>query len=382
MTKIAGLVVILLSVCAWIPSSATEKPFRPQQLTAKPAIDPGPNIFTSVSPSSGAGAIHVFSATDLSYKGSMSSGAMGQVLLSRDGKTAYAASLFMTRVVYGEKAMVLQIYDVATLSLIKEIPLPPKLAQVLPQDSMLVQSADGRYVYVQNATPATSVTVVDVVAGKVTGEIPSPGCFGIYPSLEGDRFSAICGDGTFASYTLRPDGTSADRTRSQKIFDADKDPIFMPAARVGLDLVFISYHGNIYRVTDSGPVDKLTDTYSVTAGVTGGWAPGGTQLIAYNKANDILFIAMHPNARDGSHKQPAKEVWAYSLTSKKILYRSPVDGINALTVSDAPVPVLYASKALALMRFEVDPDAKFALKKSYQVHNPGGIYNDEIVLRP
>jgi methylamine dehydrogenase heavy chain len=377
----ARLAVLLVSVCAWIPSSATEKPFQPQQLTAKPAIDPGPNVFTNVFAANGAGAIHVFGAADLSYKGSMSSGAMGQMLLSRDGKTAYEASVFMKRVVYGEREMILQIYDVATLSLIKEIPLPPKLAMVLNLESMLVQSADGRYVYVQNATPATSVTVVDVIAGKVTGEIPAPGCFGIYPSLEGDRFSAICGDGTFASYTLKADGASADRTQSKKIFDADKDPIFMPAARVGADLVFISYHGNIYRVTDSGSVVKLSDTYSVTAGVTGGWAPGGTQLIAYNKANNVLFIAMHPNARDGSHKQPAKEVWAYNLTTKKILYRSPVDGITALAASDTPVPVLYASKPKLLMRFDVDPDAKFALKKSHQVHNPGP-YNDQIVLRP
>jgi methylamine dehydrogenase heavy chain len=90
---------------------------------------------------------------------------------------------------------------------------------------------------------------------------------------------------------------------------------------------------------------------------------------------------MHPNARDGSHKQPAKEVWAYNLTTKKILYRSPVDGITALAASDTPVPVLYASKPKLLMRFDVDPDAKFALKKSHQVHNPGP-YNDQIVLRP
>jgi methylamine dehydrogenase heavy chain len=381
MARIVGWVVLLWAVCACEPSAATETPFQPQRLTAKPAIDPGANVFTAVSATDGAGAIHVFSAADLSYRGSMSNGAMGQVLLSRDGKTAYTASVFVKRVVYGPRETVMQIYDVATLSVIREIALPAKFAMVLTQLPMLVQSADGRYVYVQDATPATSVTVVDVIAGKVTGEIPAPGCFGIYPSLEGHRFSTVCGDGTFASYTLKANGASADRSQSKKIFDADKDPIFTSAERVGADWVFISYHGNIYRVDDNGPVVQLSDMYSVTAGVEGGWAPGGAQLIAYNKPNNVLFIGMHPNETDGSHKHPAKEIWAYNLTGKKILYRSPVDEVISLTASDAPVPVLYASKPNMLMRFDVDPDAKFALKQTHQAYNPGP-YNNEIILRP
>jgi methylamine dehydrogenase heavy chain len=372
--------VLIWGACAGYPSAA-EAPFEPQHLTVKPAIDAGANVFTTISATNGAGAIHVFGASDLRYKGSMSSGAMGQMLLSRDGKTAYATSVFLRRVVYGEREMILQVYDVATLSVIREITLPPKLAMVATLQPMLAQSADGRYVYVQNATPATSVTVVDIVAGKVTGEIPAPGCFGIYPGLEGERFSAVCGDGTFVTYTLKEEGSAANRTQSKKIFDADKDPIFMPSARVGTDWVFISYHGNIYRINDSGAVDTLSDRYSVTAGVEGGWAPGGAQLIAYNKANGVLFIGMHPNAQDGSHKRPATEIWAYNLASKKLLYRSAVNEVLSLAVSDTAVPVLYASKPKLLLRFDVDPEAKFALKQTHEAHNPGP-YNTEIILRP
>jgi methylamine dehydrogenase heavy chain len=347
----------------------------------KPTIDPGANVFTTPSTVNGAGTIQVFNAADLRYKGSISSGAMAQMLLSRDGKIAYTASVYMKRVVYGEREMVLQIDDVATLSVIKEIPLPPKIAMALSLEAMMGQSADGRYVYIQNATPATSVTVVDIISGNVTGEIPTPGCFGIYPSLEGDRFSTICGDGTFASFTLKANGASADRTQSKKIFDVGKDPIFMSAARAGADWVFISYHGNIYRVADSAPTIKLSDTYSVTAGVDGGWAPGGAQLVAYNRAHGVLFVGMHPNAREGSHKEAATEIWAYDLTGKKLLYRSPVDGVTALSASDAPAPVLYASKPRLLLRFEADPEAKFVLKKTHEAYNPGP-YNEEIIWRP
>ena len=69
----------------------------------------------------------------------------------------------MKRITYGEAEMVLQAFDVATLRLVREVALPPKFAMLYPYGSMLAESADGKYVYVQNATPATSVTVVDVV---------------------------------------------------------------------------------------------------------------------------------------------------------------------------------------------------------------------------
>jgi methylamine dehydrogenase heavy chain len=376
-----GLAVAALCFWASVSSGAVDSPFRSQHLTVKTAIDPGPNVFTTSVGDAGAGSINVFSATDLKFKGNMTTGSMGQTLIARDGKTAYTTSVYLKRISYGDPEFILQVYDVATLTPTKEIALPPKLAMVGAQEPMLAQSADGRLVYVQNATPATSITIVDVTAGKVTGEIPAPGCFGIYPSLQGHKFSAICGDGTFASFTLNAQETSAERSQSKKIFDVDKDPIFVPTARVGTDLVFISFHGNVYRVSDSGPAIKLMETYSVTAGVDPGWAPGGAQLITYNKANDVLFIGMHPNAKEGSHKTPAKEIWAYNLHTKKLLYRSPVDDVLALTASDAPVPVIYAGKAKVLLRLEVDPEAKFALKKSHEAYNPG-TENSPVILRP
>ena len=381
MKRIIGIGVSVLCVLSVLPGWSLEAEFRPQHLTVKPTIEPGANVFTNDQEWGGASSINVFSAKDLTYKGNLSSGTMAQMLLSPDGKTAYTVSVYMKRIAYGEAEMVLQSFDVATLSPTKEIALPPKVAMLTPYQDMLAQSADGKYIYVQNATPATSVTVVDVVTGKVTGEIPTPGCFGIYPSLQGIKFSVICGDGTFASYSLKAGGASADRTQSEKIFDVDKDPLFMPTQRAGADLIFISYHGNVYRVSDSDAAVQLLETFSVTEGIKGGWAPGGYEPIAYNKRNGVLFIGMHPNAKDGSHKQGAAEIWAYSLGGRKLLHRSPVEGIVALTVSDDAVPVLFALKEKAVMRFEVDPETKFALKKTQERLNPGP-YNLEVELRP
>jgi methylamine dehydrogenase heavy chain len=387
MKKISATVFPVLCILSAFPCWTTAEEFQPQHLTVKAAIDPGANIFTNDQEWNGASSIDVFSAADLAYKGNMSSGSMAQMLVSPDGKTAYTVSVYLKRYAYGEPEMVLQAFDVATLSPLREIALPPKFAMGTAYTALLAQSADGRYIYVQNATPATSVTVVDVVAGTVTGEIPTPGCFGIYPSVAGTRFSVACGDGTFASYALEPDGKSADRAQSEKIFDVDSDPIFMHAQRIGPDLLFISYHGNVYRLSDSGAAVQLAEKYSVTDGVRGGWAPGGYEMIAYNKSNNVLFIGMHPNAKDGSHKQGAKEIWAYDLAARKTLSRSAVPGALALTVSDDKIPVLYAvadggsKDAKTLIRFEASPTEKFALRKTAVALNPGE-YNLEVALRP
>jgi methylamine dehydrogenase heavy chain len=380
-SKVALLGMLISGIGAWHSSSAADASFQPQHLSERSSIEAGANVFTSSWMGAGAGAIHVFSASILTYKGNMSGGSMAQLGFSRDGKTAYMASVYLRRIAYGAPEMVLQIFDVATLTPIKEIALPLKMAMTLSLDSMLGQSADGRFLYVQNATPATSVTIVDLSAGKVSGEIPSPGCFGIYPSLQGYKFSTICGDGTLESFVLNADGATASTAHSKKIFDVDKDAIFMSGERVGADLVFMSFNGNVYRVNDSGESVNLVDTYSMTAGVEGGWAPGGSQLMGYNKANHVLFVGMHPNAHEGSHKDAAKEIWAYNLATKRLLYRSPVDDILSLTATDAASPVVYASKPKLLIRYEADPEAKFALKESHQVYNPGP-YNDVVVFRP
>src|SRR6202046_5684252 len=143
---------------------------EPQHLTVKPAIDPGSNVFTLDQEWGGASSINIFSASDLKYRGNFSSGTMAQMLLSHDGRTAYTTSVYMKRIARSDAEMGLQAFDVAPSSPPREVALPAKLAMLTPYRHMLAESADGKYVFVQNATPATSVTVVDVQAGKGAGE--------------------------------------------------------------------------------------------------------------------------------------------------------------------------------------------------------------------
>ena len=369
----------LLGVGLGMAAGAEE--IAPQHLTIKPSIAPGGNVFTNDQGWSGASSINVFSETDLVYKGNINSGLIAQMLPSKDGKRLYTASLYSKRIVYGESEMVLQVFDVHTMALLREIALPQKYAMLTPYRHMLAESADGKYVFVQNATPATSVTVVDVESGRVLGEVPTPGCFGIYPASEASKFSVVCGDGTFATYTLSADGTESQRQLSGKIFDPDHDPIFLTAERWKGDLLFISYHGNVYLVSDSGPAATLKESFSITRGVPGQWGPGGYEIIALNAPNNVLFIGMHPHEEDGSHKTPAKEIWSYDLSGKRILHRSAGYGVRALAVSDSLNPAVFGLIDKTILRFKVDRSKQFALKKTHQ-HANAGLFNSHVEFRP
>ncbi len=225
-------------------------------------------------------------------------------------------------------------------------------------------SADETYLYIQNATPATSVTVVDLKQGKVVQEVPSPGCFGIYPSLKGHAYSTICGDGTFTTMTLSADGTGFTSKKSGAIFDPEQDPIYLSFDRAGSDLLFISYKGVVHRLSDSDGVIKTVSTIPIAEGVPGNWGTSGYTVVSYNEPNGILFVPMAPGRHDGSHYHEAQEIWAYDLNNRKLLYRSPVKGITSVITTDDPVPTLFGLdfSAEKIFKYEVDPEAKFVAR--------------------
>lgn len=351
---------LLAPSAAW----AQDEDFVPETITAKERMDPGPYVF--VNQMDTASTIHVYSADDMRVTGSFSGGSWGMFALSKDGQTGYIASGFYSRIAYGDVENVLQIFDVATNRPVKEIILPAKITQYTPSAAQLQLSADEKYIYIQNATPATSVTVVDLEKGEVVQEIPSPGCYGIYPSLEGHAFSTICSDGAFNTFTLSADGTDFESRKSEKIFDVDEDPIYLAFDRAEGDLLFISYHANVYRLSDKdGVIEKLGVT-PIAEGVDGNWGTAGYEVVSYNDANGILFVPMAADHHDGSHYHGADEIWAYDLRNDKLLYRSPAEGINSVHVIDDAVPTVFGLSVGdgVVVKYEVDPEAKFALKKA------------------
>jgi len=337
--------------------------FVPEVVTAKETIDPGANVFVSQQQWIGAGSIAVFDQATLALKALLPTGSMHQMLISADGKSAFAQSSFPKRITYGPNEMVLTSYDVTTAKVGPEVVLPPKAAMALGYTPLLRQTADKKFVLVQNATPASSITVVDPAAGTVAQEIPTPGCWAIFAAPAGSSFSTICGDGTFATYALSADGTTAEKTVSKPVFDPEKDPIFIEGAQVGDMLYFVTYSGKLIGLKDSGAaIEKVSET-DLVAGVEGGWAPGGYELLGANPAKGVLFLSMHPDAKDGSHKAASKEVWAVELASGKVLARSEAEGLTSLAVTPGETPLVFGtSEEGKLFKFTVGDD--FTLTKA------------------
>ncbi|KQT64048.1 MULTISPECIES: amine dehydrogenase large subunit [unclassified Aureimonas] len=366
------LLALAFGTAAFAPAHAQEE-FEPEQLSVEAKVRPGPNIFVLDQSWKGSSRLNVLSADDLSVKGIISVGLVGQATFSPDLKTAYLTSAYAKRIVRGPTEAVLEEYDTETLKLRREIPISEKFAQTAPAKSALVLSGDGKFAFVQNATPATSVTVVDLTSGASVAEVPTPGCFAIFPAAAGAKFTTLCGDGTLASFTVAADGKASPPQKSAPIFDAAKDALFIQAERVGADLLFTSFNGNLYRVSDAGEAPKLVDKFSYVESVEGSWRPGGVEIMAYNPAHDVLFVTMHPGGKEGSHKDAATEIWAIKVADKKVLYRSAVHGVKSIAVTQGPAPVLFASDPEEgnVTRYEIDPEAKFAAKLTVTAESVG-----------
>lgn len=375
----ASLVALSLSA-SWATAQepGIPNPIEPEELTVESEIAPGPNVFV-VSPAwGGAGAVTVLSAEDLSYKGNFATGMTAQFFLGPDGTVGYAASGFPERITYGPIKAYLQKFDVSTLKTIQEIEVPPKMAETMAQQPALVVSADGKWAYVQNATPATSISVVDLKTGTVASEIPIPGCWGVYLAPKGSKFSSLCGDGSILTVKLNSKGKLADQAYSDAVFDVEGAPLFVHSQRIDGNLVFSTFDGKFVTVSDEGKAAKVLDTWSYTDGIEGDWAPGGYEIMAYNKPNGIMFVTMHSGAAEGSHKNGSEEIWAIDMKAKKVLYRSYAEHVTHIAVTDdVEAPVLFGvdGHGGTVYRYEIDPTAKFAAKYtgSLQIQDAGYI---------
>jgi methylamine dehydrogenase heavy chain len=361
-------------------AASAQDPLPAEELKVETNLKPGPNVFVVTSGWAGASTVNIFSAADLTYKGNFSAGLNTQFFVGGAGATGYTASAYPKRIFRGPTEAVLERFDVSTLMSSREIVILPKFAQTQAAHGMLQVSADSAWAFVQNATPATSVSVVDLKTGKLAAEVPNPGCWTTNLSADGSRFSSLCGDGRILTVKLGPSGKPVSQAFSDKIFDVEKDPLFTHAQRVDGDLVFVSYSGVLYRVSDTADVARLVDTFAFAPGVAGTWAPGGYEVMGYNAPTGVMFVGMHSGAKNGSHKNGSEEIWAIDLNKKAVLYRSVAKGLTHLTVTQDPLPVIFGvnSHGAGLYRFEVDPTARFAAKLTHQI----GLENASYVLAP
>ncbi len=288
----------------------------------------------------------------------------GQYVLPKAKDVAYLTTS-VWEYGHGKRTSFVERWDVPTASPSGvRIEVPPRLAITGPIQAMAGLSADEKFLFLQNATPATSVTVVDLVANRFAGEIPIPGCFGVYPSATTpNKFMSLCGDGKIVTAIVDAKGKSAKIERSGPIFNADDDPIFLSSVHDGDTFFFVSYNGSVYEVDSSGPTARLAQKYSIVEGTDGGCKPTGEQVLAYAPEGGVLFVLMIPNAREGDQDSFGKEVWAVDVKERRVLSRSNVGSASGIAYASSPAPALFANDndAKALVRYAVDPKAGYSM---------------------
>lgn len=339
--------VIVIASAASLASSAFAEP-RYENLTVARMPEPTPHrIYVSDIAINHIvdGRLHVIDGDTLKYLGMISTGYAGNATLSLDRREIYVATTYYSRLSRGERTDVVDIHDTQTLEHKGEIAIPTRHAQALPYKGLIRTSSDGRWLFVQNATPASSVTVVDLKARKFAAEIPTPGCWIVIPSqTDGSRFATLCGDGTLQSITLDDNGSLKSRIRGTRFFHPDEDPVFVQTDNIGDRHFFVSYKGQVYAADLSGEVPKVAAPWPLAsdAETRRGWRPGGYQLLAVHRKSGRLFVAMHAGGGEGSHKNPAREIWVFDLEKKKRVAKLPGHNAIAIAVSQTDQPKLFA----------------------------------------
>lgn len=345
------LVALSILVLSGTVGLAQEVNIEPETLTVEPRISEGNHVFVLDMGLSGPTSIFVLNADDLSMEGNIGAGTFASMLMSADKSSLFTSSAYLRRYTRGEVEAVIEEHDPATLQLRREIVVSEKLAQPLSQRGVLNMTSDRGYLLAQNATPATSVSIVDLATGTQIGEVPTPGCWTAYPTLEGLGFSTLCGDGRIVKYTFSADGSFSDPGTSDEIFDSYSNPLFSDAHRIGEHLVFLSFSGTLYLIDDSGEVPVLDRTIEFA---TEGWAPSGYNLMSYHEPSGTLFVMMHSDPKEGSHKTPAEEIWAIDMETGEVVGRSEAHHETSIAVSGGESPILFGIDHLGgVQKYEV-----------------------------
>ena len=284
------------------------------------------------------GKLHIVDTDTGKYLGVVGSGFAGQYTLNHAKRELFIATGYNSRGQRGERTDVVEAWDADALTFKYEVVIPPKRAQALNYEGLVRLSSDGRWFFVQNATPGTSVTVVDLQARKVASEIPTPGCFGVYvPASRSDRFSTLCGDGTVTTVVLNNEGQEASRAVSDKLFDPDKDAWFLQGEVDGDSCHFVSFLGNIATVNIGGDKPTLGEVWPLVKAAADkkqNWRPGGYQPLAVHSGTGRLYVTMHSKGAEGSHKNPAEQIWGFDLKTKRRVVRMP--GHTAIALEPSP----------------------------------------------
>jgi methylamine dehydrogenase heavy chain len=229
----------------------------------------------------------------------------------------YVADTVWSRGARGTRTDFITIYDTQTLNPIGEIVLPgTKRALITAMEGLIAFTDEQRMALVFNFTPASSVTVVDLIKRQPLGEVEIPGCSLVYPS--GARgFSTLCASGTLLTVKLDANGAVASRSESKAFNPLDTDPLFTASTMLAGVRYFPSLGGRVQPIDMKGDDIKILADWPLVSGADAAahWRPSGWQLIASDEQK-LLYVLMQADAHEGTHKDPANEVWVFNAATK------------------------------------------------------------------
>jgi methylamine dehydrogenase heavy chain len=251
-------------------------------------------------------------------KGHLAAHDSATLLIGDNRPEIYVADTVWSRGARGARTDFITIYDKQTFEAVGEIVLPgTKRALITAMEGLITFTDEQRMALVFNFTPASSVTVVDLVKRKPLGEIEIPGCSLVYPS--GARgFSTLCSSGTMLTIRLDANGAVAGRSESKAFNPLDSDPLFTQSAALGGVRYFPSLHGRLQPIDMKGDDVKVLPDWPLVpaADAAGHWRPSGWQLIAGDEQKNLLYVVMQVDAHEGTHKDAGNEVWVYNPATK------------------------------------------------------------------
>jgi len=275
-------------------------------------------------------------------KGQLQAHDSATLLVSDKRPEIYVADTVWSRGSRGVRTDFITIYDKQTLNAVGEIVLPgTKRALITAMEGLVAFTDDQRMALIFNFTPASSVTVVDLVNRKPLGEIEIPGCSLVYPT--GARgFSTLCSSGTLLSIKLDANGAVAGRSETKAFNPLDTDPLFTGSATLGGVRYFPSLKGRVQPIDMQGDDVKVLPDWPLVSGADAAahWRPSGWQLIASDEQK-LLYVLMQADAHEGTHKDPADEVWVFNPATKTRVKRMRlVRPGSSISLSHGPEPLM------------------------------------------
>lgn len=275
------------------------------------------------------------------HRGSVGAAQFGYFAAAKTRPEIYVAETFNTRGQRGARTDVVTIYDKTTLSPTGEIVLPgAKRAQSLTERGAFQLSANERFAYVFNFTPASSVTVVDLVNRKVVGDVDIPGCVHAF-ALKGGGFASLCGNGGVVSTKLDANGKQVSQTMSEPFHNIDEAPMFTRPAVIDGKGYFPTYDGKIQEIDFNGDTAVVGDLWPIVAGEpaadkkglgdrilgigkgakdSGKRLPSGWQLMTKDDAGMIYMLTRRTDTID-DHDTGGDEVFVIDPKTRKVVRR-------------------------------------------------------------